>query len=114
MWLARAPNSFQLPSHSLRRNAFALDARPRPSPDITAHWPPQAEMLPQRTALVLAAEQPAASQLGNHQLDKVIETARQVRRHDVEAVAAVLAEPFLHMIGDLLRRAADDAFGART
>src|SRR5215813_7568888 len=91
-------NSFTFTT-SFRRDALAHRLRRCPSPYITAHWPLEPEVLAQSTALVLAAEQAAASQLRHHQLDKVIKPARQVRRHDVESVATVLAEPFLHVIG---------------
>ena len=49
--------------------------------------PRQAEIFAQGLALVLAAEQAAPLQLGHDQVDEVVEPARQVGEHHVEAVA---------------------------
>src|SRR5690349_14313408 len=65
----------------------------------------QAEVLAQRPAFVLAAEEAAALQLRHHAVDEIVETARQVGEHDGEPVRAVRLEPLLHLVGDRLRRA---------
>ena len=49
--------------------------------------PWQAKVLAQRPALVLAAEDAAALQLGHHALDEVVKACREKGEHDVEAVA---------------------------
>ena len=63
--------------------------------------------------LVFGAEQAAALQFRDHQLDEIVERARQIRRHDVEAVAGAFDEPLLHVVGDLLGRADEHDLGAR-
>ena len=73
----------------------------------------QAEIFAQRLAFVFGAEQAAPLQFGDHHVDEIVEPAWQERRHDVEAVAAILAEPLFHHVGDGLRRAIDDRLGAR-
>src|SRR5262249_52777805 len=71
-------------AHSLRCNILAQLRRRRAALHIAAHRPFEPEMLPQRTAFIFAAEQAAALQLGDHELDEVIKPARQIGRHHVE------------------------------
>src|SRR5262245_10816765 len=73
---------------------------------IAARRPRQAEVLAQGAALVLRAEEAPPSQLGQYEFDEIVESAGQERRHQVEAVAAVAAEPFLHVVDDLRGRTA--------
>jgi hypothetical protein len=44
-------------------------------------------------------------EFGHDAVDEIVEAARDIREHDVEAVAGVAVEPFLHQVGDHLRRA---------
>src|SRR5262249_24313689 len=67
----------------------------------------------QRRALVLRAEEAAILQLGDDQIDKVAEPARQVGGMDEETVDAVAAEPRLHVVGDVDRRADQRPLPAR-
>src|SRR5215813_3126050 len=62
--------------------------------------PRQAEVLAQGLALVLAAEDAAALQLGHHPVDEIIEPAGQIGEHDREAVGAAGLQPLLHFVGD--------------
>src|SRR5438445_7852122 len=62
----------------------------------------QAEILPQGLAFIFAAEEAAPLEFGDDPVDKVVEAARDVREHDVEPVAGVAIEPFLHLVGDHL------------
>src|SRR4051794_18526965 len=68
---------------------------------VAAPGPRKSEMFAQGTALIFGPEQAASSQFGQHQLDEIIETAGQERRHQVEPIAAVHAKPLLHLVGDL-------------
>src|SRR5260370_40521317 len=61
----------------------------------------QPHPLAQRLALVGLAEQAAALQFGNHQVDEVVQAARHNRRVDVEAVAGLLGVPGLDLVADL-------------
>ena len=72
----------------------------------------QAEVLAQGRPLVLAPEQPAVLQDRHDVVDEDVEPARQVRRHDVEAVGGALLEPGLDLVGDL-GRACRRTSGAR-
>src|SRR5436305_14484037 len=65
----------------------------------------QAEVFAQRPACVFAAEEAAALQFGDDAVDEIVEAARDPWEHDVEAVAGGAVEPFLHLVGDRLRRA---------
>jgi hypothetical protein len=65
----------------------------------------QAEVFAQGLALVLGAEQAAPLQLGHDLVHEVVETARQVGEHDVEAVAASVTSHSSIVVGDHLRRA---------
>src|ERR1700730_8589884 len=60
----------------------------------------QAEIFAQGLAFVFAAEEAAALQFGDDPVDEVVEAARDMGEHDVEPVAGVAAEPFLHLVGD--------------
>src|SRR5580692_7962044 len=64
----------------------------------------QAEMIAQGGAFVIAAEQAAYLQFRDDARDKVVEPTRQIREHDGEAVAGFGFEPFLHFVGNGLRR----------
>src|SRR5688500_3606462 len=74
----------------------------------------QTEMFAERAPFVVGAEEAATAQLRQHRLDEIVESAWQKWRHEIEAVAAVLLEPFLHLIGDPLRRAPHDRLAARS
>src|SRR5450755_1060286 len=60
----------------------------------------QAQVFAEGLALILAAEDAAALQLGHDQIHKLIEPARQIREHDVEAVGALARKPLLHLVCD--------------
>ena len=72
----------------------------------------EAVVLAQGGAGVLGAEQAAPLQFGHDEVDEVVEPARQGRRHDVEAVRGAAGEPVLQLVGDLVRRAGEDAVPA--
>src|ERR1051325_2606438 len=78
---------------------------PRPLRKEPVFRPRQPEIVTQGPALVFAAEQPAPLQFRHDPVDKIVEPARYPREHDVEPVAGVSEEPFLHLVGDGLRRA---------
>src|SRR5579884_1630100 len=83
------------------------------SPRDVAVWRQlQSKVFAQGLALIIAAEQVPALQFRNHQFDEIIEAPGQEWRHDVEAVASVLAKPLLHVVDNRRRRAADDGLGA--
>src|SRR5262245_4678450 len=64
----------------------------------------QIEVLAQRLAFVLAPEPSPPLQFWHDLLAEVVEPARQVWKHHGESVACLGVEPFLHLIGDRLRR----------
>ena len=68
---------------------------------------PQHEVLPERPAFVVGAEQAAALQLGDHAVDELSEAAGQRVELHHEAVAGAGREPVLHHVGDVVRRALD-------
>ncbi len=70
-------------------------------------------MITQRAALIFRTEQAAPLQFRHHQINKIIKSRRKVGLHDVKAVRRFAMEPFLQCVGNLLRRAADDAVTAR-
>ena len=74
--------------------------------------PRQAEMVAQRRAVVLAAEQAALLQDRHHEIDEIVEAFGEVGRHDVEAIGGALLEPVLQRVGDRLRRAAQHPVAA--
>src|SRR5258706_12446386 len=65
----------------------------------------QAEILPQRSPLVLAPEDLASLQFRHHLVDEIVESLGQGREHDVKAVAAEARQPILHLIGHGFGRA---------
>ncbi len=71
-------------------------------------------MVAQRAARVVAAKQPAPTQLRQHEFDEIVEAPGQRRRHHVVAVRAVLHEALLERIDDLLRCADELPMTART
>jgi hypothetical protein len=74
----------------------------------------QTEVFAKSGSLIFGAENAAPMQFWHHKLNKVVQAARQVRGHDVEAVAGVLGKPSLHVIGNFLGAAYDEAFPAST
>ena len=70
------------------------------------------EVLAQRRALVLVAEQAAPLQLGHDAVDERGERRRERGRDQVEPVGGAGAEPLVDRVGDLLRRAGHDAVAA--
>src|SRR5215471_6220661 len=60
----------------------------------------QAQILAQGLAFVFSAEEAAALQFGHDLVDEIVQAARHIREHDVEPVAGVAEQPFLHLIGD--------------
>ena len=68
---------------------------------IAVCWPLQSQILAQGCALVVAAEQPSVLKFRNHQLDKIVEPAGQVRGVDEKSIHAVTAKPVLHFVNDL-------------
>ena len=65
----------------------------------------QPEVFAQGAAFVFAAEEVATLQFGDDPVDEIVETARDPREHDVEAVAGGAVEPLLHLVGDHRGRA---------
>src|SRR5690606_27564425 len=63
-------------------------------------------------ALVLVPEQAPELELRYDVVDEVGQAAGQDRGHDVEAVGGSALEPFLDLVGDLLRCAGHDAVAA--
>src|SRR3954449_8924208 len=55
--------------------------------------PWQTEILAQRLALILGAENAAPLQLRHHLVDEVVEPGGEEGKHDVETVAAVAGQP---------------------
>src|SRR5690606_11033401 len=64
-------------------------------------WPRQTEIFPQGCALIGRAEHAAALQLGDDELDEVVEGGGKVWRQDVEAVCSLVLEPELQHVGYL-------------
>src|SRR6185369_9304319 len=106
---ARRPESIT----TIRDYGFrARGLRPRPGMTTAlsilkepVRWARQSQVIAQRDAFVVAAEQPTALKLGNDAVDKVVEAAGQIREHHSEAVRAFARQPLLHLIGDRCRRA---------
>src|SRR5262245_52661862 len=61
-------------------------------------------MLAQRRALILAPKEPASLQFRDDPFDEIVEAGRKIGERDVEAVRPFAEEPFLHSVGDRLRR----------
>src|SRR6516225_3713900 len=70
-----------------------------------ALWPRQAIMLAEHLAFVGGAEESAPLQQWNNFGAEGVEHRRQQRRHDIEAVGGIVAEPILDQTSDLFRRA---------
>src|ERR1700722_16015668 len=66
--------------------------------------PRQAEIFAQRLAFIFAPEDFALLQFGYDFVDEIVEPGRQIREHDVKAVAAETGQPFLHLIDNGLWR----------
>src|SRR5450830_1129673 len=81
---------------------------------ISIRWHRQPQMIAQRAALIFGAEQAASLQLRHHQINEIIKSGREVGWHDVETIGSLSMEPFFQCIGNVLRRAADDAVTACT
>src|ERR1700737_1896126 len=62
--------------------------------------PRQPEIFPQRPAFIFVPENPALLQFRHHLVDEIVEPGGQEWEHDVETVAAVAGQPFLHLVGD--------------
>src|SRR5947209_17639567 len=88
---------------AIPQSGFGLEAPLIEKPVLGAR---QAEVFAQSLAFVFAAEEVAALEFGDDAVDDIVEAARDMREHDVEAVAGVAVEPFLHLVGDH-RRGAD-------
>ena len=71
-------------------------------------------MRPQRFPLVRRAKQPTTLEQRDHFGNEDLQHRRQHGRHDVEAIGRAIVEPFLHQIGDLLRRAREGVMPTRT
>ena len=76
--------------------------------------PWQAKVFAQCGAFIGFAEQAPALQLRHHLVDEIVQTARQIWEHDVEAVADVPQQLFLHFIGDHCQRAKHGETGLTT
>src|SRR5262245_64641807 len=74
--------------------------------------PRQSQVLPQGRAFVLRAEQAAALQLRNEQVDDIVEPLREGQRQHVETVGGAGCEPMLQRVGDLRGRASHRAVRA--
>ena len=74
----------------------------------------QAEVFTERHAFILLAEETPVLQFRNHEIDEVLERARQPGRHHVEAVGGTTGEPLLDPVGDLLGRARAHPVPARS
>jgi hypothetical protein len=66
-------------------------------------------MVAQRRAAIVLAEQAAAMQDRHHRVDEDLEPGRQYIRHQIEAVGGAGSKPCLDVVGDVFRRADDDA-----
>src|SRR5262249_4187715 len=64
----------------------------------------QSEISAERPTFVAASEEAAPLQFRHHPVDEVVEPFGEVGEHDVEAVAGLADQPFLHLIGDFRRR----------
>src|ERR1700730_6064866 len=75
--------------------------------------PGQAEMVAQRLALVVAAEEAAVLEFRHDQVDKMGECAREIGRQYVVTVGGALDEPLFKGVGNPSWGAADDPVAAR-
>lgn len=62
--------------------------------------------------VVLGAEPAALLQQGNNVIDEIVQTAGQIRRHDVETVGRARIHPGDQIIGDRLRGTGNTAMTA--
>src|SRR5580692_5025877 len=65
----------------------------------------QAEVIAQHGAFVVCAEQTVPLQCRYHLIDKQIELAWEISRHDVEAITTAGVEPGPHVVDQSLDRA---------
>src|SRR5262249_58990506 len=65
----------------------------------------QSKMVAQSCAFIIASKQPAPWQSRDDPLDKIVEPARQIRKHHGKAVGAFRFQPLLHFVGNGFRRA---------
>ncbi len=93
------------PSHHIAVPIASRDASAAAFGEEPVLRPRQAEVLAQGLALVFAPEDAAALQLRHHAIGEILEPAGEVGEHHGEAVGAFAREPFLHLVGDRLRRA---------
>jgi hypothetical protein len=63
----------------------------------------QTKILAQRSSLILGSEKPASLQDWNHFVNELLQSSRQVRWHDIEAISGIVHKPFLQLIRNLLR-----------
>ena len=70
------------------------------------------QMTTQSRSCVFPAEETAALQLGHHEVDEVVEGAREIGRLYHEAVGQSGFEPLLQYIGNACRRAPDHPVSA--
>ena len=81
-------------------------------PGYRMRRPGQPEVLAQRAAGVLGAEEAAPLKNRHHAIDEVLQAVRQRVRHQVEVVGRTALEPVLDVVGDLFGGADDDAVSA--
>src|SRR5579884_2078143 len=67
----------------------------------------QTQILAQSMTLILASEEAATTQFRYYQFNKIVQTTRQIRRHDIKTIGSVVDEPFFQLIGDLYRGTPD-------
>src|SRR5471030_2710462 len=60
--------------------------------------PRQPKILSQGDAFVFASKDISCLQFGNNLVDEIVESARQIGEHYVEAIRSVLREPLLHLV----------------
>src|SRR5262245_21597320 len=75
--------------------------------------PRQPEVIAQRGARIVAPEQAAPLQLGDDEVDEIVERARKIRGHDDEPVRHAAGEPLLELVGEALGRTGDHPMPAR-
>src|SRR5215471_2509917 len=75
--------------------------------------PGQAEMVAQRLALVIKAEEAAVLEFRHDQVNKIGECAREIGRQYIVTVGGALDEPLFEGVGNPKWGAADDPVAAR-
>src|SRR6185437_7193909 len=93
-----------------RSSSAGIFLRPLDRPAILRIRKPQ--IFAQRLAFIVLAEQSAALQLRDEQVNDVLQPAWKGQGHEIEAVGRAAAEPGFERIGDFGRRADDDAVAA--